>query len=224
MRYGLWLGLLATADANRRHFGLATTWVFHAAGNTITLLLPEIYAGIRCLLDLDRRASRAGGMALALHATIREVVRDNPQYSAYVAPLAVAYLVSHPRFNIYKGRLGALRVAGFGLDALPHAWTAAALTAGLRDGLAALAVNAPAAGRFGAAARWAGAHGIGLSGAALAALTVAYETAEWSIYRTEYRATGGDHERMNMEWSLPDTMRDIGANLTGWLVATARHR
>lgn len=224
LRWGLWLGLLATADANRRHFGLPTTWVIHLTGNSVALLLPELYAGLSRLLSLDERATRTGSLAAALHRALCQVVCANPQYSAYVAPLTLGYLVSHPSFNIYKGRLGALRLAGFGLDTIPHTWTAAALTTGLLDGLAALVDHAPPASRAGAAARWAGLHAVALSGVTLALLTTIYETGEWLIYREEWRATGGDHARMNMEWSLPDSRRDVVANMAGWLVGVALHR
>src|SRR5690606_29274168 len=57
-RYGIWLGLLGAANANRLCFGLATTWLPHLLGNTIALLLPEIYQLLDRSFGLERRLNR----------------------------------------------------------------------------------------------------------------------------------------------------------------------
>ena len=54
IRLALWLALLATANANRRHYGLLTTWLPHTVGNTVALSLPEVTAA------LDIAARRLG--------------------------------------------------------------------------------------------------------------------------------------------------------------------
>ena len=225
LRYGLWAGLLATANANRRHFGLASTWVFHASLETVALLLPELYGGLARLLRLDERAAHTTSAPLApVHGTLRQVVCDNPRYAAYVAPLVIGYLVSHPKFNIYKGDLAALRLAGFGLDSIPHATTACALSTLIFDTLDALACHTPAGTPLAGPVRWAQARGTLLSGIVLALVTLIYETGEWIIHNSELRATGGDTSKINMEWSLPDTLTDACSNMAGWLLAVAVRR
>ena len=47
IRLALWLALIATANANRKHFGLRTTWLPHSVGNTVALSLPELTAALR---------------------------------------------------------------------------------------------------------------------------------------------------------------------------------
>lgn len=225
LRYGLWAGLLMTANANRRHFGLPTTWVFHAGGNTLALLLPEIYGAIAHALRLDERAARAGGDGWEVaHRLMRELVRDNPRYVAYVAPLTLAYLVSHPKFNIYKGELARWRIAGFGLDSIPHAITAAMLTRLTFDLLDSLARQAPPGSALAERAGRAQAQGELVAGGLLALATAVYETAEWAIHHVELHATGGDVSRINMEWSAADTVTDVCSNTAGWLLAVALHR
>lgn len=225
LRYGLWIGLLMTANANRRHFGLLTTWVFHASGNTLALLLPEIYGAIAHALRLDERAARADGAGWeAVHRLIRALVRDNPRYVAYVAPLTLAYLVSHPKFNIYKGELARWRIAGFGLDSIPHATTAAMLTRLTFDLLDGLARLAPPGSTLAERAGRAQAQAELVAGGLLTLATAGYETAEWAIHHAELRATGGDASRINMEWSAADTVTDVCSNTAGWLLAVALHR
>src|SRR5258708_30542007 len=68
---------------------------------------------------------------------------DNPAYVSYVMPLALGYILSHPRFNIYKGSLAEIRVAGLGPGALPHAATRFALNPMVSDIRDAAAEQAP---------------------------------------------------------------------------------
>jgi hypothetical protein len=218
-RYLLWLGVLVSADANRRHFGLPSTWVFHTAGNTFTLLLPDLLRGLD---RLSRPATaRAGGRDRPIAAALRDLVVDNPQYVAYVAPLAIGYILSHPRCNIYRGDWGALRVAGFGLDSIPHSTTAAALTAIVMDGLDALARRLPAASPLAGPVGRARARSGLVAGLTLALATAGYETSEWLIHKAELRATGGDASRINMEWSIEDSLIDAVSNTIGWLAVVA---
>src|SRR5215211_9309882 len=138
-RYGLWCGIVVTAEGNRREYHMTTTWLPHLATNTLSLLLPEIY---RMLIRRKPSASaRAPGQAQSplrevqelIGATLATMACDRPNYVLYVAPLAFGYLLSGPWLNIYKGTLARKRLFGFGLDALPHATTAFALTALVRD-------------------------------------------------------------------------------------------
>ena len=124
-RYGLWCGVLATAEGNRREYGLITTWLPHLVTNTISLLLPDICR----LIARAEPAPELNDLRQILGATLATMICDNPAYVLYVAPLALGYLLSSPWLNIYKGALGDRRLGGFGLDALPHATTAFALTA-----------------------------------------------------------------------------------------------
>ena len=224
-RWVLWGGVLTSAFANERHFGLPSTWVFHTVGNTITLLLP----------DLLRAATRAGrregapsdghaGRLAPIERTLRDLVAGNPAYVLYVAPLALGYIVSHPRFNIYKGEWAELRVAGFGLDSIPHATAAWALTALIMDAIDTLAGHIPPTAPEVDLARWAEARRGTIAAATLGLLTIGYEAAEWAIHNAELRATGGDPSRINMEWSLPDTVLDVAANLGGVTLALALRR
>lgn len=224
-RWLLWGGVLTSALANKRHFGLPSTWVFHTLGNTITLLLPDL---LRAAALAGRRADapslgNAGRLA-PIELTLRDLVARNPAYVLYVAPLALGYIVSHPRFNIYKGAWAELRLAGFGLDSIPHATTAWALTALVMDAIDTLAGHIPPTAPGAALARWAEARRAAIAASTLGLLTIGYETAEWAIHNAELRATGGDPSRINMEWSLPDTMMDVAANLGGVTLALALKR
>ena len=224
-RWLLWGGVLTSALANRRHFGLPSTWVFHTIGNTITLLLPDLLhavtrAGRRDDAPSDGHAGRRAPIAL----TLRDLVARNPAYVLYVAPLALGYIVSHPRFNIYKGEWAELRLAGVGLDSIPHATAAWALTALIMDAIDTLAGHISPTAPEAELARWAEARRGAIAALTLGLLTIGYETAEWAIYNAELRATGGDPSPINMEWSLPDTMMDAVANLGGVTLALALKR
>src|SRR4029450_12048161 len=132
VRYSLWSGVLIVSVGNRRFYSMTTTWLPHLTANTVSLLLPEIYRFLDTLRQrLDRHApalARPHGRWQLLGDTLETMVRDNPRYVLYVAPLAAGYLLSSPWFNIYKGKLAERRLAGFGLDAIPHITTAFALT------------------------------------------------------------------------------------------------
>jgi hypothetical protein len=225
-RYGLWCGIVVTAEGNRREYHMATTWLPHLATNTLSLLLPDIY---RMLIRRkrgggtaapDQPVSLSGEIVELIGATLSIMLCDRPSYVLYVAPLAFGYLLSGPWLNIYKGALAEKRLFGFGLDALPHATTAFALTALVRD-------TARTIGDLSASTRLLGAYGnrieryqVAISASALILATLAWELGEHRIYRYEL-ARRGSLERINMQWSLADCAYDCAANAIGWLLATA---
>ena len=217
IRLGLWLSLLASADANRRYYGLPTTWVPHTVGNTIGLALPEVVAALdRLLATLAPDSATLQG----LRATAREVTTAPPGWAVTMAPVTLAYVVSHPQFNIYKGELGELRLLGFGLDALPHSATAFSLTHLVYQSIAALAKHMPSQAALAPLARRLNRHPVLVAGLVLAGLTAFYEVGEYRIHQAELEATGGDVRRINMVWDVNDTAHDIVSNLVGWLLAT----
>jgi hypothetical protein len=220
-RYGLWCGIAVTAAGNRRQYAMTTTWLPHFAANTLSLLLPDL---LRLALARARPDGEAAGRGAwqVLRATTTRVVSDNPRYVLYVAPLAAGYLLSAPWLNIYKGRLGQLRLAGFGLDALPHAATAYAMTALVHDSLRVMA-DLSSEGQLGGLPRRLDRRRGLVSGAALALATLAWELGEYRIHRHEL-ARRGAAEAINMQWSLADTLTDCLANALGWLLAVTLDR
>ncbi len=221
IRLALWLALLVTANANRKHFGLRTTWLPHTLGNTLALALPEITAA------LDAAATRLdpdSPTLLALTHTAREVTGDPPGWAKTVAPLTLAYVVSHPHFNIYKGKWGDLRFGPFGLDSIPHSATGYAVSALLYRSVDALARKTPRDAWLAPLANFLAAHRVAVSFSVLAGLTLFYEYSEYSIHNQELAETGGDVERINMMWDIGDTAKDVLSNYLGWLAATFLNR
>lgn len=211
--------------ANRRHFGLATTWLPHLLGNSFTLLLPEIYAAANQVAGLsDRWSVEPQPTLAALRRTLDQLVRDNPDYVHYVAPVALAYIVSQPHFNIYRGRWGELNLWGFGLDSIPHSTTAYALTVLVYDGLDRLVANSDAGMRFKTPLQWLASHKIVTSGAVVLGATLIYETSEYLIHRAELKAANYDKSRINMLWSLKDALFDALSNGLGWAGAVLCRR
>lgn len=224
-RYGLWLLLANTANANRRQFGLPTTWVLHLFGNSIALLLPELIRATDGLLTVEKDVDDArqdAGAWPAIYATLQELVVGNPDYVKYVAPTAAAYIVSHPRFNIYRGAWAELTWWGFGLDTIPHAATAYAFTRAVYDTLDALAPRLDEHSALHPYVTWAAAHRRLVTGSAIALLTLAYETGEFLIHRQELAARDHDVNRINMMWGLKDSIFDGISNAIGWAVAILR--
>lgn len=230
LRYGLWVGIAATAQANRRHYRMATTWVPHLCMNTITLLLPDLF---HLLLRDTPRSARADAQATdvkldvnpsvwqMLQTTLCRMVQDDPYYVIYVTPLALGYVLSHPDFNIYKGAWGELEVAGLGLDAIPHATTAFALTTLVHDTAsvaASLATDNHAIENF---LRWCNRHHRLVSALVLSLVTLAWEAGEYRIYKYEL-SRNGNQDAINMQWSQRDMVQDCVANTLGWLLATGR--
>jgi hypothetical protein len=225
LRYGLWLAMAGTALANKRHFGLKTTWLPHLTANTASLFLPEVYQAVSRLLGLDKRlkADRYPTLA-ALHRSLHQLIVANPGYVDYVAPVALAYIVSHPKFNIYKGEMAEIEFLGFGLDSIPHSLTAFSLSNMVMDGAETLAQNTPDEAIIQPYTKLLAQHKTLVSALVLAGLTVLYEAGEYSVHQYEESVTGGDLKKMNMMWDPRDTFFDILANIFGWLAAVLLRR
>ncbi len=225
VRYGLWGAIAATADANRREYNMATTWLPHLLTNTLTLLLPDF---LRIVLPKhippEPRAASIPAEALRMiEIPAAAVVRDNPAYALYVAPLAIGYILSHPRFNIYKGAWADIRLAGLGLDALPHSATAFGLTALVTDTLDTAARITPPEEPFAPLWQWGSRNPALASGLALALATFIWEYGEYRVHVHELKLRGDIH-LINMQWSWRDTLNDVFANLVGWAVALLLRR
>ena len=218
LRYGLWCAAALTARANRRHYRMPTTWLPHMALNTAALLLPDLLR----LAGASAQPHADGLLGLA-RAALARVARDNPWYVWYIAPFTAGYLTSHPQFDIYKGDLGELRLAGFGLDAIPHALTAAALTLLAGDPLLAAADVAGSDGPAARVLQAAAGQRAAATGLLLALLTLAWEAGEWLALRYELEHCA-DPGLVNMQWSVPDMLRDCAANAAGWAAACALRR
>jgi hypothetical protein len=224
-RYGLWCGIVVTAEGNRRAYHMTTTWLPHLATNTLSLLLPDIYRMlIRCkrggrTTTPSQPVSMSGEIVELIGATLSTLLCDRPGYVLYVAPLAFGYLLSGPWLNIYKGALAKKRLFGFGLDALPHTTTAFALTALVRDTARTIGDRSASMRLLSAYGDRIERHQIAISAIALVFATLAWELGEHRIYRYEL-AMRGSLERINMQWSLVDCAYDCAANAIGWLLAT----
>ncbi len=219
LRYALWLGVINTANANRKYFGLPTTWVFHTAINSFILFFPEILQGTNKLLGLDERAEQKQDLVTTVHKTLQQAVVENPNYALYVSPVALAYIVSHPQFNIYKGDFANIRLLGFGLDALPHSLTAFTFTHLIADTLASFRRNTPPNASWHDLAVMADDHSEAVAGGFLVGASALYEAGEYAIHVEELRETGGDESKINLVWSAADTVFDIMSNTLGWLAA-----
>src|SRR3954454_19215819 len=112
LRYGIWCGVLATAEGNRREYHMTTTWLPHLATNTISLLLPDVYRLVARAKPAPAPGERLPGeLRQVIDSTLKAMLCDNPAYVLYVAPLALGYLLSSPWLNIYKGDLAEKRLA-----------------------------------------------------------------------------------------------------------------
>jgi hypothetical protein len=220
LRYGLWCGVLATAEGNRRAYHMTTTWLPHLTTNTISLLLPDIYQLVARVKPAPRDSgSLPSELRQVVGGTLTTMLCDNPAYVLYVAPLALGYLLSSPWLNIYKGDLAERRLAGFGLDALPHALTAFALTALTADTARVVGEQSSSTAGLAELGRVIDQHQTLISAMVLLAATIMWELGEYRIYQYEL-ARRGSREQINMQWSVRDTAYDCAANLIGWLLAT----
>jgi hypothetical protein len=214
LRYGLWLLMAQTAYANRQYYRMATTWLPHFLTNSLSLLLPD---ALRVAFPPDYQPRSI------VDDTLVTMVRDNPNYAVYVAPLALGYIVSHPRFNIYKGELAEIRLAGFGLDAIPHSATAFAFAAIVEDTLSTMGEQQTHRGLLANVVYACGQKSELAAFVLLALVTLGWEYGEYRMHEHEM-ALRGDAKAINMQWTLDDTIRDIGANLFGWLMAVVWRR
>jgi hypothetical protein len=203
---------------------MVTTWLPHLLTNTFTLLLPDLLRTAKH--GLQHLASPDGLLGEVVEEPLEianVMIRDNPSYIVYVTPLAAGYLLSHPRFNIYKGRMGDLRLAGFGLDTIPHSATAMGLTALVCDTIETTMKTISPHSSLAPIVQWSSRHLPLASGIVLALATVFWEVGEYGIYRREM-ALRGDIKRINMQWGLTDSLRDIVANTVGWALALILRR
>jgi hypothetical protein len=221
-RYALWCGIAAVAAGNRRAYAMTTTWLPHLAANSLSLLLPDLYRALDALYQRDAPARSRAWLEL-LKDTGDAMVRDNPRYVIYVAPLAAGYLLSSPWLNIYKGELAEKQLAGFGLDSIPHAATAFALTRLVGDTAATASELSRAVGTRVAWVEWCGRHQALCSAVVLTLATLVWERGEYLIYKHEL-AQRGRAERINMQWSISDTVTDCITNAAGWLLAVVLAR
>ena len=216
LRYGIWGVLAATADANRREYHMSTTWLPHLVVNSIALLLPD---AMRLLIPAKHKPDNL------VEGVMDEMVRGNPRYVTYVFPLAAGYILSHPRFNIFKGDMAEIRVAGLGLDAIPHGATGFALTALVQDTLeTACEIEPKKNGLFARFVHACNAKPALISFGILSLLTFFWEYGEYRVHAHELELQGGDISKINMMWSADDTARDVVANFLGWAVAALLHR
>ena len=214
-RYAMWTAVAATAARNRREYRVPTAWLTHLVANSVTLLLPDV---LRMLPD------PASPLVTPFVRTLRHRALDDPRYALYVAPLALGFAASHPDYSIYHGALGRLSVLGFGLDSIPHATAAYGLARLVAETLPTLDQELPRSHPLDAYMRGAAANVDALSAAAVALVTLVWETGEWLAYRHELEATGRDASEINMQWSLPDSITDAAANGLGLLAAVAVRR
>lgn len=218
----IWLALAESVRANRAQYPeLPTAWVPHGVGNTVILWLPELLAPLAHALR-ERGWATPGSTMGALEYTARAVCIEQETWGIYVAPAALGYALSHPLCNIYRGRLGELEVAGFGLDAIPHSSTAFSLSCLLQDSLVTLAEALPPRSPLGLLVRPLARVPALFSAVVLVGLTVAWEGGEFLMQQEELRRTGGDREAINMQWDLRDTWHDLISNGVGWLAAARR--
>ncbi len=212
----IWGVLAATADANRREYHMSTTWLPHLVTNSITLLLPD---ALRLLIPVKRKSANL------VEGVMDEMVRDNPKYVTYVLPLAAGYILSHPRFNIFKGDMGNIRVAGLGLDAIPHGATGFALTALVQDTLETAAQLDPASrSPLARLIHIFNQRPALVSFSILGLVTFIWEYGEYRVHFRELEIQHGDISRINMMWSANDTARDVIANFLGWAAAQLTRR
>ena len=220
LRYGLWCGVLATAEGNRREYHMTTTWLPHLITNTISLLLPDIYREIARAIPAHRHNdSLPSELWQVVDGTLTTMLCDNPTYVLYVAPLAFGYLLSSPWLNIYKGDLAERRLAGFGLDALPHVTTAFALTALTADTARVFGEQSSSTTGLADLGGLIDRYETLISAIVLTMATILWELGEHRIYQYEL-ARRGSREQINMQWSVSDTAYDCAANAIGWLLAT----
>lgn len=219
-RAATWLILAESARANRAAFPtLPTTWLPHSVGNTLLLWMPELVAALDRALGLDALCDREPSLG-ACYRALDTLCVNNPGWAWYVAPSALGYALSHPRFNIYRGEMGEMELFGFGLDAIPHSVTAFAITLLFQDGIQTLAATLPEEAPLTPLVRALARRPALFSGLFLALLSAVWEAGEWSMQQDELRRTGGDASAINMQWDLRDTLTDLVANGAGWLAAT----
>jgi hypothetical protein len=218
LRYGMWLAVAVTARRNRREYGVPTAWLTHLAGNTLTLFLPDA-------LGLLRRSGFAMPAEVQpLLRTLHRRVCDDPAYAAYVAPLALGFVASHPDYSIYHGRWAERTVLGFGIDSVPHGSAAYALARLTGKTLQTLHDELPPDHALARSAAVAARHADAISAAIVIGVTLVWEISEYLAHQAEVDRTGRDPREVNMQWTLPDAITDSLSNIGGLLAAIAMRR
>lgn len=210
LRYGLWTGVLVTARRNRTEYGVPTAWLTHLAGNSVTLLLPDL---VRLLPP--HVFTTSGDLSGALLRTVRRRVLEDPNYAGYVAPLALGFIASHADYSIYHGRWAELTVFGFGLDSVPHSSAAYALARLLSETVLTLEQELPLRHRLHRPVRQTADHIDVIAALSVLLVTIAWEVSEYLAHQAELEATGRAPEELNMQWSLPDALTDTISNALG---------
>ena len=221
LRYGLWAMMAATADANRREFHMVTTWLPHFLMNTFALFLPELD---QIVVPDDQRTDTSQDFFGDIRESLDALVRDNPAYAAYVAPIPIGYILSHPRFNIYKGELAEIRFLGFGLDALPHGLTALTMTTLYCEATDKAASKMHSQNALSKVVKESAQRPALYSGLILVLATLWWEIGEYLVHRHELAQRGGDITKINMMWGWRDTLNDSAANAIGWALALGLRR
>jgi hypothetical protein len=221
LRYALWSAVVVTAIRNRKEYGVPTAWLTHLVTNTLTMFLPDVLG-----LTQGRLEGRmAHPLVRAVVRTLDRRVRQDPNYAAYVAPLAVGFIASHPRFSIYHGRWAERTLMGFGADSVPHASAAYALARLVSETVLTFADELPPDTPLSRPMTAAAAHVDLVASATVALVTLLWELSEYLAHTAELEATGRGASEINMQWSLPDALTDSVANLGGLLLAiTVRRR
>lgn len=219
LRYGLWTAVAATAARNRKEYGVPTAWLTHLVGNSVTLLLPDC---LRLVPSPDSMC--ANSTARALLRTLDRRARLDPSYAAYVAPLALGFILSHPDISIYHGRWAERTVLGFGADSIPHSTAAYTLARLISETLRSLEEELPPESFLARPVAWAAGHIDGVSTAMVVLVTIVWELSEYLAQAAEMAATGKDASEVNMQWSVPDAITDTISNLAGLLAAICVRR
>ncbi len=213
LRYGLWATVLGTALRNRREYGVPTAWLTHLAGNTLTLLLPDL---LQLLRKLPLEVPADIGPILR---TIDRRVRQDPHYAGYVAPLAIGFIASHPDYSIYHGRWAERTLFGFGVDSFPHATAAYGLARFVSETALTLHAETPSSNVISPLSSWSARHVDGLAVTTVLIVTLLWEISEYLAHHAEIEATGRDASEVNMQWSMLDAVTDSISNLLGLAAA-----
>ncbi|MDQ5853730.1 MAG: hypothetical protein M3380_17015 [Chloroflexota bacterium] len=221
LRYILWCGVAATAARNRKEYGVPTAWLTHLLGNTVTLFLPDL---LRIARARSPGKPPTDSTVRALLRTLDRRVRQDPNYAAYVAPLAIGFIASHPDYSIYHGRWAERTILGFGADSVPHAAAAYALARLVSETVRTLHEELPTTAPLVRQVAWAAQYVDELAAAAVTVVTIIWEVSEYLAHIAELEATGRDASEINMQWSLPDAITDSFSNLLGLLAAIAVRR
>src|SRR5262249_51463179 len=144
---------------------------------------------------------------------------DNPEYAACVAPTALGYLLSHPKFNIYKGDLAKIRILGFGLDGYAHGASSFTLTRLIFDTAHLSARRISTGNPIAPFLRWLEKDAVAVTAAALVGASGLWELAEYLVHKYELGVKDHDVEKINMMWDVQDMLRDTAANAIGWALA-----